>query len=139
MPSPITPKDSDRLVKDDEYAREASAQIDWLNWVFAFATFGLAITCLQFKSPQRPALLCLLVVGPMYWHALKSIPPSLRALKDLQRESSDPRVSAEIDYLVRKYHGWKSLPRHLAFLAAPVVYFLVLFFGNTEIFSWFQK
>jgi len=139
MPSLAPPQDSDRLVKDHEYAREANAQTEWLNLVFAVTTLGLALTCLQFKSPQRPALLCLFIVVPMYWHAFQNIPSSLRALTELKRETNDPRVISEVNYLLRKYHGWRAIPRHLALLAAPVIFFTVLIYGNTEIYSWFQK
>ncbi|MCU6433119.1 hypothetical protein LPB67_04935 [Undibacterium sp. Jales W-56] len=139
MPSLMQSQDSERLIKDHEYVREANAQKEWLNWVFAVTTMGLALTCLQFKSPQRPALLCLFIIVPMYCHAFQNIPPSLRALKDLKRETNDPRVISELNYLQHKYPVWREIPRHVAFLTAPAIFFTVLVFGNLPLLSWFQK
>jgi hypothetical protein len=127
------------LVKDHEYAREATAQADWLNWIFAVTTFALTLACLQFKSPQRAALLCLVIFVPMYWHAFHNIPASLRALRDLERETKDPRVAAEIKYLMSKFHGWRAIPRNLALLLAPVVYSIVLLYGDQPWVLWFQQ
>ena len=71
------------LITDAEYAAEVKSHSDYLNWIFGVTTFFLAVACLQFVTPWRPAVVCLGAVVPMYAYAFANLPMSLKVLRKL--------------------------------------------------------
>jgi hypothetical protein len=128
-----------RLIKDHEYFYEVRLQSNWLNWIFAITTFTITLSCLQFNTPWKPASLALIVILPMYIHAYKSIPESLKALRKLKSETNNPNIDAEIKYLEKKFHGWTSLVRHVIMYAALFLYFSVLLIHDAKWIIWLKE
>jgi hypothetical protein len=109
-----------------------------MNSVLGFIAFTLALSCLSFTHPQRPAFLCLGIILPIYWRAFKSFPPTLYALRKLAKEKKDAQTIEKVKYLESKYHGMKSLfTDSLVLISGLTLYFLVLTYPET--LTWFTK
>ena len=116
-----------KLLSESELAAEAKAHSDWLNWIFAVSTATLAIGALQFQHPWRVALLGLVVVVPMYFFAFFSFPASLRALREICRDTRDEEARKLLKYYESKYFGFSALYRNAALWLALSLYAIVLF------------
>jgi hypothetical protein len=115
------------LITDEEYAQEVKKHADYLNWVFGLSTIFLSISCLQFQTPWRAAVVCLGAVVPMYVYAFASFPRSLRVLRKLYAETKDPEVKARAKELERKFHGWRVIFTLFILWFALALFFSVLF------------
>ena len=99
--------------------------------------FTLALTCLSFDNPQRPALLCLGIIIALYLKALRKAPPTLRILRAMNREEDNDELKETIKYL-EKNHGIKSLFRDCSILLIGLgVYLFVL--SHPVTLEWFTK
>ncbi len=115
------------LITDEEYAMEVKKHADYLNWVFGLSTIFLSISCLQFQTPWRAAVVCLGAVVPMYAYAFASFPRSMRVLRKLYAETQDPEVKARVNDLERKFHGWRIVFTLFILWFAIALYITVLF------------
>ena len=120
------------LISDEEYAKEAKSQSDYLNWIFGVTTFFLTLTCLQFNTPWKVAVICLGSVIPMYIYAIACLPISLRVLRALNRETKDPEVQQILAHLERKFHG-------LGVVYTNAILWISLLFFLTVLFSFDQR
>lgn len=114
------------LIPDEEYAREVKTYSDYLNWMFGISTIFLSVSCLQFATPWRAALVCLGAVVPMYACAFASIPKSLKALRKLYAETKDQEIKDKIVHLERKFHGWRVFFTNFILWFSLVLYIIVL-------------
>ena len=115
------------LITDEEYAAEVKKHTDYLNWVFGLSTIFLSVSCLQFQTPWRAAVLCLGAVVPMYIYAFASFPRSMRVLRKLHVETKDPEVRARVKELEHKFHGWRVIFTLFILWFAIALYLSVLF------------
>jgi len=119
------------LLTETEYAAEARAHVEWLNWIFGITSFFLALTALQFASPWKIALIGLPLFASMYIHAFRSFPPSLVALRHLAKQNPQDASLREMqDRLERRFHGWRAVIRLAPFWIGLASYAVVLFSGT---------
>lgn len=118
------------LITDEEYEMEVKSHSYYLNWIFGVSTIFLAIACLQFATPWRPAVICLGAVIPMYFYAFASFPISLKVLRKLYAETKNPEVKNNITHLERKYHGWRVIFTNFILWFGLALYLVVLFSDN---------
>jgi len=115
------------LITDEEYAREVKVHSDYLNWVFGLSTIFLSVACLQFNTPWKAAVVCLVAIVPMYAYAFRSFPVSLKVLRRLYAETKDVALKSELQRLERKYHGWRVLFTNGILWLALLLYLSILF------------
>ena len=116
---------------------EAKTHNEFLNSVLGVIAFTLALSCLGFDHPQRPAILCLGIILPIYWRAFKSFPQTLYTLRVLAKETKDPEVISAIKYLEKKYHGYKSLVSDCLLLWSGLSFYLCVLFCP-EVVIWLK-
>lgn len=129
------------LLTEKEYSAEAKVHRDWLNWVFGITTFLYAVTALQFPSPWKICLLGLLLWIPMYIYAFKSVPPSLRALRQLAKEG-DTECKALLKLIETKHMGLSATLESSLLWISWVLYIAVLLTGADhplDFMLWFKR
>lgn len=118
------------LVSEKEYLQEAQKHADFLNIVFGTVTFATSLTCLQFDTPCRAAIFCLLFTIPFYIYVLRIAPESLKTLRELRKEDSK---NEELEKLIKKFekthHNFKN---YQLFGISIVMYAIVLFSGDQQ-------
>ncbi|MGI1999130.1 hypothetical protein [Shewanella frigidimarina] len=134
----MTNKKFDELFNENRYKEEANKHNEFLYSVLGIIAFTLALSCLGFEHPQRPAMLCLAIILPIYLRAFRSFPSTLYALRSLAKETKDLEVIEAVKYLENKYHGIKSLLLESFVLFAGLSFYLCVLI-YPEILAWFKK
>ena len=119
-----------QLISDQEYAKEVEVHSNYLNWIFGLSTIFISISCLQFQSPWRAAVVGLVAVMPMYFYAFASLPVSLKVLRKLYSETKEQELKVRIEQLEKKFHGWRVIFTNAILWLGLILYGFTIFSFN---------
>jgi len=115
--------------------KEAKIHRDFLNTVFGLACFTLSFTCANMSNPQKAAALCLFMIIPMWVKGYFYFPPTMRAVRELAKETKDSHTIELDKYLRTKYYGLISmLKKNIMYWSGLMFFILILAFP--EVSAW---
>jgi hypothetical protein len=125
------------LVDEETVELEVNRHQEFLNIGLGLVAFTLALGCIGTPSPEKSAWLCFpVIVGLAFW-AVRHFPPTIIALRKLEKETGDSQVSEVRKRLEKKYIGIKALITKNFLYWFGLAFFLGVL-GSPEFVDWIK-
>lgn len=116
------------LINEKEIIEECLIYQSTMNNVVGIILFTIGVGCIGTPNPQRMALVGLGLVFSILFYASQQFPPTIKALRQLKKETNSAEISDLLCRVENKHLNYKVLlSKYLIYLIGVLFYALVLF------------